>query len=152
MPDAIQNLPPGTEIENMERTLIVVKPDGVQRGLSGEILARFEKRGFKLVALKMLTVSPELAEEHYAEHREKPFFPSLRDFITSSPVVAMVLEGQNAIALSRQMIGATDPLQVAPGTIRGEYTLDKQANLIHGSDSPESATRELALWFPELGS
>jgi nucleoside-diphosphate kinase len=136
----------------MERTLIVVKPDGVQRGLSGEILARFEKRGFKLVALKMLTVSPELAEEHYAEHREKPFFPSLRDFITSSPVVAMVLEGQNAIALSRQMIGATDPLQVAPGTIRGDYTLDKQANLIHGSDSAESATRELALWFPELNN
>lgn len=133
-----------------ERTLIVVKPDGVQRGLTGEILARFEKRGFKLVALKMLTVSHELAEEHYAEHKEKPFFPSLRDFITSSPVVAMVLEGQNAIPLSRQMIGATDPLQAAPGSIRAEYTMDKQANLIHGSDSPEAAQRELGLWFPEL--
>ena len=133
-----------------EKTLIVVKPDGVQRGLTGEILARFEKRGFKLVALKMLTVSNELAEEHYAEHKEKPFFPSLRDFITSTPVVAMVLEGQNAIALSRQMIGATDPLQACPGSIRGEYTLDKQANLIHGSDSPAAAERELKLWFPEL--
>ncbi|MBV9866599.1 MAG: nucleoside-diphosphate kinase [Abitibacteriaceae bacterium] len=133
-----------------ERTLIVVKPDGVQRGLTGEILARFEKRGFKLVALKMLTVSNELAEAHYAEHKEKPFFPSLRDFITSSPVVAMVLEGQNAIPLSRQMIGATDPLQAAPGSIRAEYTLDKQANLIHGSDSPDAAQRELRLWFPEL--
>lgn len=133
-----------------EKTLIVVKPDGVQRGLTGEILARFETRGFKLLALKMLTVSNELAEEHYAEHREKPFFPSLRDFITSTPVVAMVLEGQNAIALSRQMIGATDPLQAAPGSIRGDYTLDKQANLIHGSDSPAAAERELKLWFPEL--
>ena len=127
-----------------------MKPDGVRRRLTGEIIARFEKRGFKLAALKMMTVSRELAEEHYAEHREKPFFPSLCDFVTSSPVVAMVLEGQDAIALSRQMIGATDPLQVAPGTVRGDYTLDKQANLIHGSDSPESAVRELALWFPEL--
>ena len=136
----------------MERTLIVVKPDGVQRGLTGEILAHFEKRGFKLLALKMMTVSRELAEEHYAEHREKPFFPSLCDFITSSPVVAIVLEGSNAIVLSRQMIGATDPLQVAPGTIRGDYTMDKQANLIHGSDSPASAERELALWFPELAT
>lgn len=134
----------------MERTLIVVKPDGVRRGLSGEIIARFERRGFTLAALKMMNVSPELAREHYAEHSAKPFFPSLVDFITSSPVVAMVLEGQNAIALSRQMIGATDPLEVAPGTIRGDFTCDKQANLIHGSDSPEAAARELQLWFPEL--
>jgi nucleoside-diphosphate kinase len=135
----------------MERTLIVVKPDGVQRGLSGEILARFEKRGFKLVACKLMTVSRELAEEHYEEHSAKPFFPSLVDFITSSPSLAMVFEGQNAIALSRQMIGATDPLNAATGSIRGDYTLDKQANLIHGSDSLESATRELKLWFPEVG-
>lgn len=135
-----------------ERTLIVIKPDGVERGLTGEILARFERRGFKLVAMKMLTVSNELAEAHYAEHRDKPFFPSLRDFITSSPVVAMVLEGQNGIALSRQMIGATDPRDAAPGSIRAEFTLDKQQNLIHGSDSPASAERELKLWFPELGS
>ena len=136
----------------MERTLIVVKPDGVQRGLTGEIIARFERRGFTMVALKMLTVTRELAEEHYAEHREKPFFPSLRDFITSSPVVAMVLEAPNAIILSRKMIGATDPLDATSGTIRGDFTADKQQNLIHGSDSPESAARELALWFPELNS
>lgn len=135
----------------MERTLIVVKPDGVERGLTGEILARFERRGFKIAALKMLTVSNELAEEHYIEHKEKPFFPSLREFITSSPVVAMVLEAPNAIVLSRQMIGATDPLNADPGSIRGTLTCDKQANLIHGSDSPESAARELKLWFPELG-
>lgn len=135
----------------MERTLIVVKPDGVQRGLSGEILARFEKRGFKLVACKLMTVSRELAEEHYEEHSAKPFFPGLVDFITSSPSLAMVFEGQNAIALSRQMIGATDPLNAATGSIRGDYTMDKQANLIHGSDSLESATRELKLWFPEVG-
>ena len=134
----------------MERTLIVVKPDGVQRGLTGEIIARFERRGFTMVALKMMTVTRELAEEHYAEHREKPFFPSLRDFITSSPVVAMVLEAPNAIILSRKMIGATDPLDATSGTIRGDFTADKQQNLIHGSDSPESAARELALWFPEL--
>lgn len=133
----------------MERTLIVVKPDGVQRGLSGEILARFEKRGFKLVACKLMTVSRELAEEHYEEHSAKPFFPGLVDFITSSPSLAMVFEGQNAIALSRQMIGATDPLNAATGSIRGDYTMDKQANLIHGSDSLESAARELKLWFPE---
>ena len=134
----------------MERTLIVVKPDGVQRGLTGEIIARFEKRGFKLVAMKMMMVSPELAAEHYAEHREKPFFPSLSEFITSSPVVALVLEAPNAIVLSRQMIGATDPLNATSGTIRGDFTVDKQQNLIHGSDSSESATRELKLWFPEL--
>ena len=135
----------------MEKTLIVVKPDGVQRGLTGAILARFETRGFRIVALKMMMVSPELAREHYSEHAEKPFFPGLVEFITATPVVAMVLEGQNAIPLSRQMIGATDPLNAATGSIRGDYTMDKQANLIHGSDSPEAAARELKLWFPELG-
>lgn len=135
----------------MEKTLIVVKPDGVERGLTGAILARFETRGFRLVALKLMTVSPELAREHYSEHAEKPFFPGLVEFITATPVVAMILEGQNAIPLSRQMIGATDPLNAATGSIRGDYTLDKQANLIHGSDSPEAAAREIALWFPELG-
>lgn len=134
----------------MERTLIVIKPDGVQRGLSGEILARFERRGFKLVAAKMIPVSRQLAEEHYAEHKEKPFFGSLVEFITSIQVVALVLEAPNAIVLSRKMIGATDPLQAEPGTIRGDLTVDKQQNLIHGSDSPESASRELKLWFPEL--
>lgn len=134
----------------MERTLIVVKPDGVQRGLGGEIIARFEKRGFKIVALKMMTVSPELAKEHYAEHAEKPFFSGLVEFITSTPVVAMVLEAPNAIVLSRKMIGATDPLNADMGTIRGDLTCDKQANLVHGSDSPEAAARELKLWFSEL--
>lgn len=135
----------------MQKTLIVFKPDAVQRGLSGEILARFEARGFKIAALKMLTVSRELAEEHYAEHKEKPFFGSLVDFITSSPSVALVLEANDAIVLSRKMIGATNPLEADPGSIRGQYTTDKQANLIHGSDSPEAAERELKLWFPELG-
>jgi len=134
----------------MEKTLIVVKPDGVERGLTGAILARFETRGFRLVALKLMMVTPELAREHYSEHAEKPFFPGLVEFITATPVVAMILEGQNAIPLSRQMIGATDPLNAATGSIRGDYTLDKQANLIHGSDSPEAAARELALWFPEI--
>lgn len=136
----------------MERTLIAIKPDGVQRGLTGEILGRFEKRGFKIVALKMWTLPRETAEEHYAEHKEKPFFPGLVDFITSSPVVAVVLEAPNAIVLSRAMIGATDPINAAPGTIRADFTCDKQMNLIHGSDSPEAAARELKLWFPELGN
>jgi nucleoside-diphosphate kinase len=135
----------------MEKTLIVLKPDAVSRGLCGEILARFEKRGFKIVAMKLLTVSPELATQHYAEHAEKPFFPGLRDFITASPSLAMVLEAQDAIVLSRAMIGATNPLQTESGSIRGQFTTDKQANLIHGSDSPEAAAREIALWFPELG-
>ena len=136
----------------MERTLIVVKPDGVQRGLTGEIIARFERRGFKLVAAKLMTVSREIAEQHYAEHNQKPFFAGLVDFITSTPSMALVLEAPNAIVLSRKMIGATDPLNAEPGSIRADLTVDKQANLIHGSDSPESAARELALWFPELNS
>ena len=135
----------------MERTLIVFKPDAVQRALSGEILARFERRGFKIVALKLLIVSRELAEEHYAEHASKPFFAGLVEFITSSPSVALVLEAQNAITLSRGMIGATNPLDAQPGTIRFDFTTDKQFNLVHGSDSPEAAARELKLWFPELG-
>lgn len=134
----------------MEKTLIVLKPDAVQRGLCGEILARFEKRGFVISALKSLTVSKELAQEHYSEHAEKPFFPGLVEFITGAPSVAMVLEAPDAIALSRQMIGATNPLQAATGTIRGDLTGDKQFNLVHGSDSPEAASREIGLWFPEL--
>jgi nucleoside-diphosphate kinase len=134
----------------MERTFIAIKPDGVQRGLTGQIIARFEQRGFKIVAAKMLTVSKELAEAHYEEHAAKPFFPGLVEFITSSPVVAVVLEAPNAIVLSRAMIGATDPLNAAPGTIRADFTCDKQMNLIHGSDSPDSFARELKLWFPEL--
>lgn len=134
----------------MEKTLIVLKPDAVQRGLCGEILSRFERRGFKIVTLKSLTVSKELAEKHYAEHAERPFFASLVEFITGSPSVAMVLEGQDAIALSRQMIGATNPLNADSGSIRGQLTNDKQFNLIHGSDSPDAAAREIALWFPEV--
>ena len=134
----------------MERTFIAIKPDGVQRGLVGEIIARFEKRGFKIVAAKMLTVSKELSEAHYAEHAAKSFFPGLVEFITSAPVVGLVLEAPNAIVLSRAMIGATDPLNAAPGTIRADLTCDKQMNLIHGSDSPEAFARELKLWFPEM--
>jgi nucleoside-diphosphate kinase len=134
----------------MEKTLIVLKPDAVSRGLCGEILARFEKRGFKFAALKLITVSKELAEQHYAEHSARPFFGELVEFITSTPALALVLEGENAIALSRQMIGATNPLDAAPGSIRGEFTNNKMLNLIHGSDSPESAAREIPLWFPEL--
>lgn len=136
----------------MERTLIVFKPDAVQRGLTGELLSRFEQRGFKIIALKLLTVSRELAEEHYVEHAARPFFGSLVEFITSTPSVALVLEAQNAIVLSRAMIGATNPADALPGTIRGQYTSDKQLNLVHGSDSPESAAREIPLWFPELHS
>jgi nucleoside-diphosphate kinase len=135
----------------MEKTLIVLKPDAVQRGLCGDILARFERRGFKIAAMKLLTVPAELAKEHYSEHAEKPFFPGLVEFITGAPSLAMVLEGQDAIVLSRAMIGATNPLQADPGTIRGQLTNDKQFNLIHGSDSPEAASREIGLWFPELG-
>jgi nucleoside-diphosphate kinase len=134
----------------MERTLIVIKPDGVRRGVTGEILARFERRGFQIAALKMLTVPRAMAEEHYAEHRGKPFFPSLCDFIISAPVVAMALEAPNAIVLSRKMIGDLDPLDAEPGSIRADLTVDKQKNLIHGSDSPAAAARELKLWFPEL--
>ncbi|MDX1931158.1 MAG: nucleoside-diphosphate kinase [Capsulimonadales bacterium] len=131
----------------MERTYIMVKPDGVQRRLVGEIIRRFENRGLKLAELKMLTPSREVAETHYEVHREKPFFGELVDFVTSGPVVAMVWEGPDAVALTRQMIGATKPLNAQPGTIRGDYTCDILSNLIHGSDSPENAEAEIALWF-----
>lgn len=134
----------------MERTFIAIKPDAVQRGLAGDILARFERRGFKIIALKMVNASRELAQEHYAEHKEKPFFGELVDFLTSDPVIAIVLEAPNAVKLSRNMIGATKPEEAQAGTIRGDYTVELQANLVHGSDSPESAARELNLWFPEL--
>lgn len=133
----------------MEQTLIVLKPDAVSRGLCGEILARFERRGFRIAHMKLLTVSKELAQEHYAEHAQKPFFPGLVEFITSSPSLAMVLEGQDVITLTRAMIGATSPLEANPATIRGTYTNDKQLNLVHGSDSPEAAEREIKLWFGE---
>lgn len=133
----------------MERTYLMVKPDGVQRGLAGEIIARFEKKGFKIVALKMLRISRELAEKHYGEHVGKPFFESLVGFITSGPVVAMVIEGKDAVSAAREMMGATNPLKAAPGTIRGAYGIDIGRNVIHGSDSRESAEREIALFFKE---
>lgn len=131
----------------MERTFIAIKPDGVQRGLVGEIIRRFEAKGFTLVGLKMMQVSRELAEKHYDVHRERPFFPSLVDFITSGPVVAMVWEGDGVVAAARKMIGATNPLSAEPGTIRGDFGISIGRNLIHGSDAIETAQREIALWF-----
>ena len=133
----------------MERTFIAIKPDGVQRGLVGEIIQRFESKGFKLVGMKQLQVSRALAEEHYGEHKERPFFGGLVDFITSSPVVAMVWEGKEVVASARKMIGATNPLTSEPGTIRGDYGIDIGRNIIHGSDAVETAQREIALWFKE---
>jgi nucleoside-diphosphate kinase len=130
-----------------ERTLVLVKPDAVQRLLVGRILARFEERGLKLIGLKLVAVDRELAEGHYAVHREKPFYGGLVDFITSSPLVAVALEGPNAIAVVRSMVGATRPNEAAPGTIRGDFALETAQNLIHASDGPETATSELALWF-----
>ena len=134
----------------MEKTLILIKPDAVQRKLSGEIISRFEQRGFEVRALKMLTPSRETASEHYAEHKEKPFFGELVDFLSGAPLIALVLEAPDAVALSRKTIGATKPAEAAPGTIRGDLTVHLQQNLVHGSDSHESAARELKLWFPEL--
>ena len=135
----------------MERTLILVKPDAFARNLSGEIIARFERKGLRLAALKQMTMTTELAEQHYAEHAEKPFFGELTSFITSGPLVAMVLEGDRAIEAARQVIGATDPLKAAPGSIRGDFATEVGQNMVHGSDAPESAAREVALFFPELG-
>ncbi len=134
----------------MERTLILVKPDAFERGLTGEILARFERKGLRIVAMKHMTVERDLAEEHYAEHRERPFFGDLVQFITGGPLVALVLEGYEAIKAARQVIGATNPLEAAPGSIRGDYALEVQTNMVHGSDAPESSTREIGLFFPEL--
>jgi nucleoside-diphosphate kinase len=132
----------------MQRTLILVKPDAFARALTGEIIARFERKGLRIAALSHLTISRELGERHYAEHAGKPFFDDLVAFISSGPLVAMVLEGVQAIAAARQVIGATDPLQAAPGSIRGDYALEVGQNMVHGSDSPESAEREIALFFP----
>jgi nucleoside-diphosphate kinase len=132
-----------------ERSLVLVKPDGVQRLLVGRVIARLEDRGLKLVGLKLLHVSRELAELHYAIHREKPFFAGLVAFITSSPLVAMAVEGPNAIDVVRSMVGATRPWEAAPGTIRGDFALEVAQNLIHASDGPETAEAELRLWFPE---
>jgi nucleoside-diphosphate kinase len=130
-----------------DRTLVLVKPDGVQRLLTGRIVSRFEERGLKIVGLKLVQVDRGLAERHYAIHREKPFFGGLVDFITSSPLVAMVLEGPNAIAVVRSMVGATRPHEAAPGTIRGDFALETAQNLVHASDGPDTAVSEIALWF-----
>ncbi|WP_225906747.1 nucleoside-diphosphate kinase [Thermoleptolyngbya sp. PKUAC-SCTB121] len=131
----------------MERTFIAIKPDGVQRGLAGEIIRRFETKGFTLVGLKFLQPSRELAEQHYAVHKERPFFAGLVDFITSGPVVAMVWEGDGVIASARKLIGATNPLNAEPGTIRGDLGANIGRNIIHGSDAPETAEYEIGLWF-----
>ena len=132
-----------------ERTLVLVKPDGVQRQLVGRIMGRFEERGLKIVGLKLVAVDRALAERHYAVHRDKPFFRGLVDFITSSPLVALALDGPNAIAVVRAMVGSTRPNEAAPGTIRGDLALETAQNLIHASDGPETAAAELALWFRE---
>ncbi|KUO96879.1 nucleoside-diphosphate kinase [Ferroacidibacillus organovorans] len=131
----------------MERSFIMVKPDGVQRGLVGDIINRFEKKGFTLVGAKLMQVSKERAEKHYEEHKERPFFGELVSFITSSPVFAMVWEGEHVISTARAMMGKTNPIDAAPGTIRGDYAVSVGMNIIHGSDSEESAAREIALWF-----
>jgi nucleoside-diphosphate kinase len=134
----------------MDRTLILVKPDAFARGLTGEIIARFENKGLRILALKHMTVDEDLARRHYAEHDGKPFFGELVEFITSGPLVAMVLEGEQAVAAARQVIGATNPVDAAPGSIRGDFAISVGQNMVHGSDSPESAEREAGLFFPEL--
>ena len=134
----------------MQRTLILVKPDAFARGLTGEVIARFERKGLQIAGLKYMRVERELAERHYAEHTDKPFFADLVGFITGGPLVAMVLEGHEAVAAARQVIGATNPLDAAPGSLRGDLGLEVQTNLVHGSDSQDSAEREVALFFPEL--
>jgi nucleoside-diphosphate kinase len=134
----------------MDRTLILIKPDAFARGVTGEILARFERKGLKIVALRHMIVTGELAERHYAEHSERPFFGELVAFITSGPIVAMVLEGKGAVRAARQVIGATDPLEATTGSIRGDFAVEMGQNMVHGSDSTESAAREAGLFFPEL--
>ena len=134
----------------MERTLILVKPDAFGRGLTGEIIARFERKGLKITALNHLVTPRDTAETHYAEHAERPFFGELVEFITGGPLVAAVFEGQDAIKAARQLIGATNPLEAAPGSIRGDFAIEVGQNMVHGSDSVESAEREIGIWFPEL--
>lgn len=135
----------------MERTLILIKPDAFGRSLTGEIIARFERKGLRLVAMQLMTMTRALAERHYAEHEGKSFYEELVSFITSGPLVAMVLEGEQAVVAARQVIGATDPLQATTGSIRGDFAIAVGQNMVHGSDSPESAAREVALFFPDLG-
>ncbi|MGC9671466.1 nucleoside-diphosphate kinase [Planosporangium sp. 12N6] len=133
-----------------ERTLVLVKPDAVRRGLVGEVISRFERKGLTVEEMRLRTMDPELADAHYAEHVDKPFYPPLKDFMTSGPLVAMILSGDQAIDVVRVLTGATDGRKAAPGTIRGDLSLSNRENLVHASDSPESAKREIELWFPEL--
>jgi nucleoside-diphosphate kinase len=137
-------------VADVSRTLILVKPDAFERGLTGEVLARFERKGLRIVALRALTADDAIANRHYAEHTEKPFFGELVDFITGGPLVAVVMEGYDAVTAARQLIGATNPLEAAPGSIRGDLALEVTFNLVHGSDSDESAAREIEIWFPDL--
>ena len=134
----------------VSRTLVLVKPDAFERGLTGEVLARFERKGLRIAGLRQLTIDEEFAAQHYEEHTEKPFFGQLVEFITRGPLVAAVLEGHDATTAARQIIGATNPLEAAPGSIRGDFALEVTFNLVHGSDSDQSAEREIQLWFPEL--
>jgi len=136
-------------VADVERTLFLIKPDAVERGLIGEIVARFERRGFRIRGMKLMRVTEQQAAEHYVEHVGKPFYPELVEFITSGPVVAMAIEGLGAVATVRSMMGATNPLDSAPGTIRGDYALETAQNIVHASDGPEAATVELALWFAD---
>jgi nucleoside-diphosphate kinase len=133
----------------VSRTLILVKPDAFGRALTGEVIARFERKGLRIAALKTLTASADIANQHYAEHSERPFFGELVEFITGGPLVAMILEGAEAVPAARQLIGATNPVEAAPGSIRGDFALEVTTNMVHGSDSEESAEREIAIWFPE---
>jgi nucleoside-diphosphate kinase len=135
----------------MSRTLILVKPDAFARGLTGEVIGRFERKGLRLVALKQVQIDEEFAGVHYEEHTDKPFFGELVEFITGGPLVAMVMEGPEAVAAARQVIGATNPVEAAPGSIRGDFAVEVTTNLVHGSDSDESAAREIGIWFPDLG-
>ena len=134
----------------MQRTRVLVKPDGVRRGLAGEVISRLEKKGLTLVAMELRTLDRATAEEHYGEHRERPFFGELVDFITGGPLVAMVVEGPNAVAGTRRLMGVTNPTEATPGSLRGDYALEIGQNLVHGSDSEQSATREIGIFFPGL--
>jgi nucleoside-diphosphate kinase len=134
----------------IERTLVLVKPDGVRRGLAGEVISRLEQKGLTLVAMELRTLARATAEEHYAEHKERPFFGELVEFITSAPLVALVVEGPNAVAGTRRLMGVTNPVEATPGSIRGDYALEIGENLVHGSDSTDSAAREIAIFFPDL--
>lgn len=134
----------------MEKTLVLVKPDGVQKKICGEVISRFERKGLSIEAIRMEQISPELAKEHYAVHEGKPFFDGLIQFITSGPLLAMVISGENAIAAVRQINGATNPIEAVPGSIRGDFATSIDENIVHASDAPETAAQEIALWFPEL--